>query len=252
MTKKLVLTILFLVPFGPHSCLRQEDVGAAPVSAPTSRGMGVKVVVNLDVNDVNDSPRLVEWGKTAKVLIEEWHHRIANLIPTKGFEVPTEVSLKIRKSSRGIGGTSGGRITVSSGWIEKHPDDIGLVFHELVHVIQDYKGSGSGWVTEGIADYLRWAIYEGKDQNWFPVSEKPQGYKDSYQVAGGFFLWLETDACPGIVNKLNTAIRRGTYKDETFFKEVSGHTIDSLWADYIKDRKKPELGQVETKQDEKN
>jgi hypothetical protein len=196
-----------------------------------------KVVVHLDVNDVNDVPNLVQWGQTAKELIEQWHQRTANLIPTKGFDAPTEVWLKIRKSDRGIAGTSGGRITVSSGWIEKHPEDIGCVFHELVHVIQDYKRGGSGWLTEGIADYLRWAIYEGKPQDWFPFADKPQGYKDSYRVAGGFLLWLESEPCPGIVNKLNSAIRKRSY-DETFFEKQTGQTIDALWADYVKDRKK--------------
>jgi hypothetical protein len=197
-----------------------------------------QVIVYLDVNDVNDNSRLVEWGKQAKTMIEQWHQRTVNLIPTKGFDVPTEVWLKIRKSNRGIAGTSGRHITVSSGWIEKHPEDIGLVFHELVHVIQDYKGIDAGWLTEGIADYLRWAIYEGKPHDWFPFTDKPQGYKDSYRVAGGFLLWLETDACPGIVNKLNTRIRKRTYKDETFFEKETGRTLDTLWTDYIKDRKK--------------
>jgi hypothetical protein len=117
---------------------------------------------------------------------------------------------------------------------------------------QDYKGGGSGWLVEGIADYLRWAIYEGKSQDWFPFTDKSQGYKDSYRVAGGFFLWLETDACPGIVNKLNSAIRKRTYTDEGWFEKETGHKLDELWADYIKDRKKPEPGQVETKQDVKN
>ena len=76
-------------------------------------------------------------------------------------------------------------------------------------------------------------------------------------MAGGFFLWLETDACPGIVNKLNSAIRKRSYKDETWFEKETGRNLDDLWADYIKDRKKPEPGQAgakqpETKQDVKN
>jgi hypothetical protein len=218
MTKNLALAILLIVSIGSAA--------------------NAKVVVYLDVNDVNDMPKLVEWGKTAKDLIEQWHQRTANLIPTRGFDAPTEVRLRIRKSDRGIAGTSGGRITVSSGWIEKHPEDIGCVYHELVHVIQNYRGAGPGWLVEGIADYLRWAIYEGKPQDWFPFTDKPQGYKDSYRVAGGFFLWLETDVCPGIVNKLNTALRRRTYTDEAWFEKETGHKIDALWADYTKDRKK--------------
>ena len=50
-----------------------------------------------------------------------------------------------------VGGTAGARIGVSSGWVKKRPGDFGLVIHELVHVIQDYRGGGVGWVTEGIA-----------------------------------------------------------------------------------------------------
>jgi len=215
MTKNLVLAILLFVSLGSVA--------------------DATVVVHLDVSEV---PELADWGNKAKELIEEWHQRTSNLIPTKGFDVPTEVWLKIRKSNRGIAGTSGARITVSCGWIQKHPEDIGCVYHELVHVIQNYRRRVSGWLTEGIADYLRWAIYEGKSQDWFPFRDKPQGYRDSYQVAGGFFLWLESDRCPGIVNKLNTALRKRTYKDESFFKEETGHTIDELWADYVKDRKK--------------
>jgi len=56
----------------------------------------------------------------------------------------------------------------------------------MAHFIQNYKGAGPGWLVEGIADYLRWAIYKGKPQDWFPFTDKPQGYKDSYRVAGGF------------------------------------------------------------------
>jgi len=217
MTKNLVLAVLLVVSF--------------------AFAANAKVIVHLDVSDVNDVPKLVEWGNQAKELIEQWHQRIANLIPTKGFDAPAEVWLRIRKSDRGIAGTSGGRITVSSGWIEKHPEDIGLVFHELVHVIQDYKGGGPGWLVEGIADYLRWAIYEGRSQDWFPLTDKAQGYKESYRVAGGFFLWLESDRCPGIVNKLNAGLRKRTYKDEALFKQEAGSTIDELWDGYVKEMK---------------
>ncbi len=197
-----------------------------------------QVTVHLDVSDVNGSPSLVEWGNQAKLLIGQWHQRIANTIPTKGFDVPDEVRLRIRRSDRGIAGTGGGQITVSSGWIEEHPEDIGLVHHELVHVIQGYRSRRvPGWVTEGIADYLRWALYEGKPQDWFPFADKPQGYRDSYRVTGGFFLWLEADKAPGIVNKLNTAARKDAYDDESWFERETGHKLDDLWADYVKDRR---------------
>lgn len=57
------------------------------------------------------------------------------MVASKGFVPPSEMELVFRKSNEGIGGTSGNRIVVSSHWIEKHPEDIGLVVHELVHII---------------------------------------------------------------------------------------------------------------------
>lgn len=193
--------------------------------------------VTLDVEEIKDDPNLTAWADRAKELIEQWHPRLLNLIPTRDFEVPSDITLVFRKGDSGIAWTSGPRITVMTGWITKHPDDIGLVFHELVHVVQQYKSRLPGWVTEGVADYLRWALYEGKPQRWFPISDKPNGYRDSYQVTAGFFLWLETDRCPGIVNRINTAARQGRYQD-AIFTELTGASLESLWADYLADRKK--------------
>ena len=39
--------------------------------------------------------------------------------------------------------------------------------HELCHVVQSYPNGNPLWVTEGIADYVRWAIYEKKPHQWF-------------------------------------------------------------------------------------
>ncbi len=186
------------------------------------------VAVELDTSEV---PHLNQWGEDAKALILEWHPRLVNLIPAQQFEPAREIKLRIRKSNRGVAATSGRAITVSSGWVEKHPEDIGLVFHELVHVIQAYPNGQPLWITEGIADYLRWGIFEAKPQAWFPRPKDKQGYRQSYRVSAGFFLWLESGQAPGIVKKLNVAMRRGAYSDEIFHQETN-KTLDELWAEY--------------------
>jgi hypothetical protein len=194
------------------------------------------VTVKLDVEQVKDNPKLVEIANQAKALIEEWHPRLVNMMPTPGFEVPSEIDLIFIKSDKGIAWASGSRITVASDWIEKRPHDIGLVFHELIHVHQRYARRVPSWVLEGYADYMRWGIYEGKPLSWFSLNEKKDGYLSSYQVTAGFFLWLESDRYPGIMSKLNTAGRRGEYKD-SFFEEQTGASLESLWADYVAARK---------------
>ena len=198
------------------------------LSAPVFADDG-PVQVELETAEV---PHLQEWGDDAKALIVQWHPRIVNLLPSKGVKPPQRITLRLRKSDDGIAGTSGTTITVSSHWIEKHPDDLGLVLHELVHVIQAYPSAEPGWLTEGIADYLRWGIYEGKAQAWFPRPQAKQGYKQGYQAAAGFLLWLESDLAPGIVKQLNSAMRRGTYSEE-LFKTESGHSLDELWDKYL-------------------
>ena len=61
--------------------------------------------------------------------------------------------------------------------------------------------------------------YERKPQDWFLFTDKSQGYMDSYRVAGWYFLRLESDVCLGIVNKLNSAIRKHIYAVESWFEK---------------------------------
>ncbi len=215
-----------------NSVHRLCAVGTVLLAGCWACGESKTVTVELDTSAV---PELREWGEQAKALVEEWYPRIVNLIPTKGFEPPTEVKITLRKSDRGIADTAGAHIRVSSGWIEKRPEDIGLVFHELVHVIQNYGPTRQGWLVEGIADYLRWAIYEAKPLSWFALPNRPDGYRQGYQVTAGFLLWLESDRAPGIVNKLNTALRNKNYSDELFESET-GLDLDALWAAYQQER----------------
>ena len=186
------------------------------------------VKVELDTSAV---PHLNKWGEEAKKLIQEWYPRVNNLIPTKDHKVPKKIILKFKKSAEGIAHATGNTITVMSGWVEKHPDDIGLVVHEMVHVIQGYPNGNPGWLVEGIADYLRWAIFQGKSPDQFHRPKVKQGYKQSYQVAAGFLLWLESEISPGIISKLNSSMRKGKYNDD-IFKTESKKSLDELWDMY--------------------
>ncbi|MEM9414703.1 MAG: basic secretory protein-like protein [Planctomycetota bacterium] len=193
-----------------------------------------QLTVELNTSPVEDRPELVAWGEAARDLILEWHPRIVNLLPTKDFQTLYDISLVIQDAEGGVAYTQGNRIVVSSGWIEAHPDDIGLIIHELVHVIQHYRGRTPSWVTEGIADYMRWVVYEAKPLDWFHRPDEPRGYLQGYRTAAGFFLWLEADKAPGIVTRLNTAARQRRYSDDIFVEET-GMTLDELWDSYRAD-----------------
>lgn len=194
-------------------------------------GAAEPVQVNLDASEV---PHLQKWSEEVKGILIAWHPRIQNLLASKGFVPPREFDLRIRNTDQGIGGTLGTTITLSSHWIDKHPDDVGMVVHELVHVIQGYPPGSAFWLTEGIADYVRWGIYEGKQLDWFPIPSEELGYRRGYRVAAGFLLWLESDLSPGIVKKLNASLRRGDYTPELFSRET-GMPLGELWKAYVDD-----------------
>jgi hypothetical protein len=210
----------------------QQALVAALFLGLTSVISAAQLKVEIDYSAV---PEQKEWAEKAGEIITQWYPIYNNMLATKGFTPTDTVRFALRKSDRGIAGTSNGRITVSSGWIEKHPEDIGLVAHELVHIIQAYPSPNPIWVTEGVADYLRWAIFEGKPLDWFPMVKRDRGYEASYQVTAGFFFWLEIDQAPGIVRRLNKAMRQGEYSDE-IFKTATGKTVDELWKEYAADR----------------
>lgn len=202
--------------------------------SPAIQAVDSRVTVRVDCSQ---APELRVWCDRAKVELTAWHPRIRNLLATEGFTPPGEIVLKVRKSDKGVGGTSGATITVSSGWVSKHPEDVGMLIHELTHVIQRYPSPRPSWVTEGIADYVRWAIYEGKPLAWFPAPQKPSGYTSGYRGTAGFLLWLESGPSPGIVRRLNNAMRNQEYNDR-IFEKLEGRPLRNLWKQYLEARKK--------------
>jgi predicted GH43/DUF377 family glycosyl hydrolase len=195
------------------------------------------VIVDIDYSA---TPDCADWAKRAKSITEEWYPRICNLLASESHKSPDTILLTFLRKDDGIAYSFSNEVHVCDKWIKAHPEDIGLVVHELVHVAQGYGhgGRGNSWLTEGIADYIRWAVYEGKPLGWFPLSKRADGYHDSYQVTGGFLLWLESSKAPGIVRKANAALRAGKYNDSLFAEVSGGESIDELWKQYVEERKK--------------
>lgn len=183
-----------------------------------------------------DSSRTQEhraWAEAAERLANEWYPRIGNLLSSSPRVELPEVVIELSPDYDGVAAASGRRITLSSKWVRDHPEDArGVVVHELVHVVQAYRENREGWVTEGIADFIRYGVFEAWPLERFPRPSKPHPYTDGYQTAGGFLLWLEGAASPGIVRRLNAALRGGTYGPGTF-QEITGRSADEMWAAYV-------------------
>src|SRR5262249_289810 len=144
------------------------------------------VKVSVDVSEV---PEQKAWADEAKKLVEKWHPLITDLLTSDGFAPPAEVKLVFKKDMKGGASTSGATISIAAEWVKEHPDDYGMVVHELTHVIQSYPRPEPGWLVEGIADYVRFYHYEPKTKLG-TVDPSRQSYRDGYRVTAMFLAWI--------------------------------------------------------------
>ena len=91
-------------------------------------------------------------------------------------------------------------ITINPGWLAQHPNDIDLVTHEAMHIVQGYPGHGDarvpGWLVEGIADYARDRYgMDNAAAGWsLPGKvEKGQNFDSGYRVTGAFLKWADAE-----------------------------------------------------------
>jgi hypothetical protein len=186
------------------------------------------VEVTLDTSEV---PELASWGAKAKGLVATWHPIIAERLKSDGFSPPAEVTLVFKKRMRGIAYASGTTITIAADWVGRHPDDFGMVIHELAHVVQSYPRTRQGWLVEGIADYIRFFHYE-PEAALGPIDPRRASYRDGYRTTARFLAWIERTHDGAIVGKLNEALRRSRYEDG-LFKEATSRDLDALWAEFL-------------------
>ncbi|MFO0937892.1 MAG: basic secretory protein-like protein [Gemmataceae bacterium] len=191
----------------------------------------------VEVGEVPDAAKSKAWGEEARTVCEEWFPVLCKFLATEQFTPPEVITLVIKPDLKVPGATSGSTITFSDSYITKHPDDFGMVIHELVHVVQHYPRTNrnAGWLVEGIADYIRYWKYE---------SEKPKGklgdkasYRDGYSTSAAFLAWMVWKYDRRTVRKLDAALRKGEYQ-EALFKEITGKELPELWEEYRAEMKR--------------
>ena len=197
-----------------------------PLAPPISKEPKVTV-------DISDDPKAAEWAKQAQKLVSEWFPIAWRLLATDGLTPPAEVRLVFRQKINAPAYASGNTITVNGEWISRHPDDFGMMVHELVHLIQRYPSGGNkpGWLVEGIADYIRWWRYEPEAPRT-PINPARASYRDSYRTTAWFLAWLTARYDRSIVPRLDRALRERRYED-ALFKEITGKDLDTLWAEFL-------------------
>ncbi len=145
-----------------------------------------------------------------------------------------KVTFIIDPEYKGVAATGRGVARYSPKWLHDHPEDIDVVTHEVMHVVQNYpRGAGPGWLTEGIADYVRYKFGVNNEAGkWaMPKYDTSHTYTKSYRIAARFLAWLENNVRPSIVNELDASMRNKTYTPE-IWKQLTNKSLDELWHDY--------------------
>ncbi|WP_256007538.1 basic secretory family protein [Pedobacter deserti] len=169
-------------------------------------------------------------------LIDTYFKVYPTLVNTFNPKSTREVLFVVDTAYKAVAEASGNRILFSYNYMKRNPTDIDVVTHETMHIVQGYGyGSGPGWLTEGIADYVRYKYgVDNIGSKWaLPEFNEKQSYTNAYRVTARFFEWLEQKVKPGLIATLDDQLRKHTYK-ESSWKELTGKTVDELWQDYAK------------------
>ncbi|HYD00208.1 MAG TPA: alpha/beta fold hydrolase [Phycisphaerales bacterium] len=188
---------------------------------------GAMFTVNCD-----EAPDLAEWGERAKKVCEEWYPRLIKEFGSEGFKPRESVSIVFKKTMRVPAATGGGTISVNAEYVRGHKGDMGMMVHELFHVVQAYprQKADMGWLTEGLADYVRFWQYEPQTKQR-QIDKEKASWRNSYRVTAAFLGWLESKA-PGSVVKLNARMRKGGV-DESVFEDVTGKGVAAWWQEFV-------------------
>lgn len=188
--------------------------------------------------DTTKAPECEAFAAKSKTLVEEWYPKINEILFGKDHPLPSaDVSL-IFEPMKGVANTSNNVIRISAEWVtKKAPNDYGMVVHELTHIVQDYRGKGEGWLTEGIADYIRDRHFEPGVRH-HRIDPEKGSYRQAYGIAATFLIWLEEHKSKDLVRKLNIASHDGTYRRE-LFAELCGVDLDALWKEFAETQRKP-------------
>lgn len=169
-----------------------------------------------------------------KRFVDAYFLQYPKLISKYNLDSKKAVKFFIDGKYEGVAEAYGNTIRYNPAWFEKNPEDIDVITHELMHIVQNYTGNVPGWVTEGVADYVR--ATEGINNlngKWTMPDVKPDhSYSNAYRITARFLLWITQRYQKDFVIKLNEAARASTYTAD-FWKNNTGKNVDELWSEYV-------------------
>ena len=233
--------------FAPETTVAMaETLEVAPpgyVPAEKPEVPAVQYEIAFEFSD-DTSPELREWvDTTLSPICGEWYPKLVEMLPSDGFTAPRTFTIRFQKGD-GVAYTSGTTVVCLSPWFDRNlrGEAAGAVVHELVHVVQQYRGGrgrqpNPGWLVEGLTDYIRWFLYEPVVR---PIRIDPDRskYTDSYQVTATFLKYVLEKYDSDLIVAFNTAMREGKYS-ESLWTDRTGKTLDNLWSEFADSLRNP-------------
>src|ERR1700761_5441021 len=136
--------------------------GAAAPAWAADNGLQIDISYHVDFYP-EERAGLEAWVGRLKPKMRGWWPIMTTALASPGYTPTDRISLAFyRIQPDNIpAATMGTRIVVDPAYVLAHlhnPDMLGMVGHEMVHVAQAYPGKPASWLTEGIADYMRYYV----------------------------------------------------------------------------------------------
>ncbi|GHO94077.1 hypothetical protein KSF_041250 [Reticulibacter mediterranei] len=246
--KRLFLALFVLVFLSTilSSCLPTQPDSASHHPTPTPTGTGA----NHSATPITSSPRetyhlqIQGADSTLNTFVanEQQEFTIAYPQLVKRWsadpqKAPTTVTLQFEKNLGNPAETlSGNLIKVDLDYAHANPYDPGMLTHELTHVVQSYP-TYVVWLTEAIANYSS-QLYGPRREETFRSASKyipdTTYTSDPYDTGSRFLFWISQNKRHDIVDRLNRILQANKYTPASFV-QLTGQTLDQLWAEYQND-----------------
>jgi hypothetical protein len=217
-----------------------SDVTIDPVlqgkTAATELDKACTPAVEFHADEAQGAGILTRQFSDTNAMMKDAAHKVCTLLYRQVAEVPriTKISLTI-KDMDGVAYTAGSDVSFSGNYIqifaqshseaEVKSELMGAIIHEFTHIYQKSAGSPS-WEIEGMADFVRHqAGYVSNSKRY-----KGGSYTDSYNTTAFFFVYLN-GKYKDFAYRLNLAASAWPAGDMAFV-ELTGKTVDVLWAEY--------------------
>ncbi len=235
----------------PQSTTFFSEIDIIDTKGPAPLGVPAKLVRSYPspdqkytyVVDATAAPDLMKWVESDLIpMVNVWYPKMAAMLPSEKYQVPATFQLSFKEDMpKGIPAyAQGNKLSISIPFCrgQLQGEAKGCVIHEMVHVVQNYWIAGDNnkhptetptWVGEGIADYVRWFLYEPESKG----AEITKGnfaqakHDSSYRISANFIDWVIRTQDKDFLQKLNAAAREGRYS-EKIWKDATSKSLEDL------------------------